>query len=277
MTIRADSHAHLSSLSGRGIDTDEVLADLERRGYALVLDVGVDADDLDSRTAVFGAVPWIRYSAGVWPGRDAFLDAEASVGSLRAAIGRAATRFPGAVVAVGECGLDRHWNAGTDQAERAAERLLFALQAELALELGLPLIVHSRDAADETAELLSDYRAGGLQGVIHCFSYGIEEARRFLDLGFRISFAGNLTYKNADALREAARFVPTDRILTETDSPYLAPRPHRGKPSDPRMAELTTDFLAELRGEDREAFASRCAGNALALFQGSSRPTVSSM
>ena len=138
------------------------------------------------------------------------------------------------------------------------------LQLDLARRLKLPVIIHSRDAPGETAEILGS--RPGVSGVIHCFSYGPAEARRFLDLGFFISFAGNLTYKNAAVIREACAMVPGDRLLLETDCPYLAPVPFRGKPAHPGMAAETYRLAAEIRAEDFETMSERIAVNVRNLF-----------
>jgi TatD DNase family protein len=159
--------------------------------------------------------------------------------------------------------LDRFHNRG-DAGLGRAETELFELQLQLALELDLPVIVHSRDAAQETLEVLQRYPS--VRGVIHCFSYGKDESRLFLDSGWYLSFAGNVTYKNAENLREALRFVSEDRLLLETDSPYLSPVPHRGKSATPQMVEVTYRFAAELRGLPVERLAESVRINGSKLF-----------
>jgi TatD DNase family protein len=135
---------------------------------------------------------------------------------------------------------------------------------DLAERRNLPVIIHSRDAAEETAAVLAGFP--GIRGVIHCFSYGTTEARIFLNLGWHISFAGNLTYKNAGNLRETLCFVPPDRLLLETDSPFLAPVPHRGKPSHPGMVAENYALAAELRGVSLRSLAAGIRDNAISLF-----------
>jgi TatD DNase family protein len=136
---------------------------------------------------------------------------------------------------------------------------------DLAGRLKLPIIIHSRDAPEETAAILA--RHPEVPGVIHCFSYGKDEARKFLDLVYYISFAGNVTYKNAPKLREALLFVPQDRLLLETDSPFLAPVPHRGKPANPGMVVENYILAAELCGIGLIALGERIAENAESLFR----------
>lgn len=256
-----DTHAHLSMLEERGIETEALLDSLFRSDFGAIIDIGTVADDLASRHGRFKGYERVRFSAGIWPEQDAIRSVESEMEKLEKSIAQAPA---GAVVAVGECGLDRHWNTVDGGADIDGERHLFEAQGRLALRLGLPLIVHSRDAAEETASAIG--AVSGVRGVIHCFSYGIDEARRFLDLGFYISFAGTVTYKNAQAQREAARFVPKDRLLLETDSPYLAPTPHRGKPAHPGMVEHTYRFIAEIRNEEEAALVETVAENTQRLF-----------
>jgi TatD DNase family protein len=256
-----DTHAHLSMLDERGIETEPLLDSLFRSAFGAIIDIGTVADDLASRLERFKSYDRVRFSAGIWPDQDAIRSVESEMGKLEKSIAQAPA---GAVVAVGECGLDRHWNTVEGGADIEGERRLFDAQARLALRLGLPLIVHSREAAQETAAAIA--AVPGVEGVIHCFSYGIDEARRFLDLGFYISFAGTVTYKSAQSQREAARFVPKDRLLLETDSPYLAPTPHRGKPAHPGMVEYTYRAVAEIRGEEEALLVETVTDNSARLF-----------
>lgn len=149
--------------------------------------------------------------------------------------------------AIGECGFDRHWNYGTPELQTE----LFLLQAELASKLDLPLIIHTRDS-DKDIEAAFSSSSFRCKAVMHCFSSAPELCIKALDKGLYISFAGNVTYKGNQHIRDAARLVPPDRILVETDSPYLAPVPMRGKPCNPAYTEYTLNVLAEVRGEDRE-------------------------
>jgi TatD DNase family protein len=165
----------------------------------------------------------------------------------------------GLVVAVGDCGLDHY----QEQPDKAGERELFEAHIALARRFGLPLIVHSRNAASETAAVLRAH--AGARGVIHCFSYGVREAGVFLDMGFYISFAGNLTYKKSDGLREALCFVPEDRLLLETDSPFLAPTSVRGRPCTPGFIGETYALAAALRGVSVERLVAVVGANARAL------------
>jgi len=272
-----DSHAHLSMLASRGMDTHAYLDRLFSEGFGAILDIGTKADDLEARFNDFALYDRVRFSAGIWPSKESIENRISLVAELEAQITAHLTANldsaqRGRVVAIGEAGLDRHWNKkdaisdplarGTNNLE--GERELFELQAQAAFRRNLPLIVHSREAAAETVEVLAQYP--GLQGVIHCYSYGFDEVKDFLDLGFYISFAGTLTYPSAKAQREAAKYVPADRLLLETDAPYLAPVPHRGKYAEPGMVALTYAYMAELRSVGIDKLVDDSANNIKALF-----------
>ena len=166
-------------------------------------------------------------------------------------------------VAVGEIGLDYHY----EDTDEAAQKRAFCAQLELAEALCLPVIIHSRDAAADTLRILKDNRAKlRAGGVMHCFSGSPETAKEYLKLGLYISFAGPVTFKNARRLDEVAKIVPPERILAETDSPYLAPEPFRGTLNTPKNVVQVYEKLAQLRGEETEALALRIKQNAKTLF-----------
>jgi TatD DNase family protein len=270
-----DTHAHLSMLdefnarfnARKGgapafMGAAALTQGLFDRGFGGIIDIGTQAEDLPGRIAAFSRFERVRFAAGLWPDPENIARRRELVPQLEHDIAGAA---PGLVVAVGECGLDHHQElpAGTEL-DKAGERELLEMLLDLAERRGLPIIIHSRDAAEETAAVLAGFP--GVRGVIHCFSYGPAEARTFLDLGYHISFAGNLTYKNARNLREALCSVPPDRLLLETDAPFLAPVPHRGKPSDPGMVAESYALAAELRGLSLYALAAEISGNVRDLF-----------
>jgi TatD DNase family protein len=166
------------------------------------------------------------------------------------------------VVALGETGLDFHYNFSPPAAQRAA----FARTVHLARALGRPLVVHVREAHVEAAELLRSEGAAAVGGVIHCFSGAREDARRYLDLGFHVSVAGIVTFRNAGAVREAVRTMPLERLLVETDAPYLAPVPHRGRRNEPAHVRVVAEAIAAVRGEPFAAVAAATTANARRLF-----------
>jgi Mg-dependent DNase len=298
--IFTDSHAHLSSVAEElGLDAlRELLDDYEaaaeaacREGRAapILLDPGTEPDDLGGRIRLFASLrqkppsqagareaflrlaprkAFLRLAGGVWPSAKNLADPERSLATLEAAIaaaGSAGIR----VSAIGEGGLDYHHMEGS----REAQLRLFEGQLRLASKLGLPMIVHSRDAAADTISLIASLRAslrasekGAIPVLIHCFGYGPAEALSFLSLGCYLSFAGNLTYKKSDALREACALVPEERLLLETDAPYMNPMPRRGAPSSPRDVERTYACAAGIRGVSVEALSETVSHNARALF-----------
>jgi TatD DNase family protein len=167
------------------------------------------------------------------------------------------------VVAIGECGLDYHY----DHSPRPVQREAFARQVELARRHGVALVVHTREAWDDTLDILG---AAGLpeRTVVHCFTGGPEEARRCLDLGAFLSFSGVVTFKNAEEVRQAAALCPWDRLLVETDSPFLAPVPHRGSLNEPFRVPLVGAAIAQVKGVDTPRVAEETTRNALAVFPG---------
>jgi len=168
------------------------------------------------------------------------------------------------VVAWGEIGLDYHY----DHSPRDVQKAVFKRQLEKAIEYDLPVIIHSREAEEDTVELLeSAAKAGDLRGVMHCFGGTAEAALRFLDLGFYISFAGNVTFKKAEQLREAAKVVPLERMMVETDCPYMSPEPVRGGRNEPSRVVHTAKFLAELLSVDLKRFERETTANFEQLFR----------
>lgn len=248
MIARADSHAHLLEMEAKGLDPEAELAACEAAGVELVLDVSTHPSRFAQRRSRFAASRIVRFASGIAPGPDSYADIPAVLSALEGTL-----RDPG-VVAVGEAGLDYHWN----WAPREKQLELFGGQIALAAARDLPLIVHCRLAEEDCIATL---RGKGLRGIIHCVSFGPELARRFLDLGFMLSFAGNVAYKGASAIAESARICPADMLLTETDSPFLSPPMRRGKPNSPRWVGATNEFIAAIRGEDEGEFALRALEN----------------
>jgi len=252
-----DTHAHLSFVAERGpADVLVRVADAYRRSGAMILDPGVEYDDFAGRVAAFGDLPFVRFAAGIWPDSDSMLDIDRRVQVLESSI------VDRRCTAVGECGLDYHWMHGS--AEQQAR--LFGAQAELALRYGKPLIVHSRDAHVDTLRAVRDI-AGKIPVVIHCFGYDEAAAREYLAAGCWISFAGNLTFKKSQALRDACRIVPAERLFLETDAPYMCPEPLRGKASSPLDIERTYAVCAALRNSTLAETAGIVAENARVLFE----------
>ena len=246
-----DSHCHLNfpDLAQR---LPEVLANMAEAGVDKAIAISVSRQSFEEVHAIAQNHPNIYATVGIHPD-----DPEAEEFSLEELLEHAARPK---VVAIGETGLDYHWCKG----DLAWQHQRFALHIEAANRSGLPLVVHTRDAAADTMRLLREHQAHA--GVIHCFTEDVHTAKLALDLGFYISFSGIVTFKNATAIQEAARYVPLDRLLVETDSPYLAPVPKRGKPNEPAYVRHTATFVAQLRGDSLENIAQATTANCLRLF-----------
>ena len=240
-----------------------------------------DADDVEAiyaRAAAAGVTRILAVGGGEALNRNALRTAgRVALGWDRDQLDRVAEQMvvlPGLldahrdrVAAIGEIGLDCHYEPQALRAQCA----LFAAQLALADEKGLPVVIHTREADDATRGVLDEvpWRHGDrLRGVIHSYTGGPKFAGQMLDRGFMVSFSGIATFKSAEEVRESARYVPDDRILVETDSPYLAPVPLRGRPCEPAFVVHTAARLAQARGMDLEVFAARTTANALQLFGG---------
>ena len=260
MTI-VDSHCHLAD-EAFVADLDAVIARAQAAGVAQVLCIlSADEDDeLDRARRVAAAWPAVMFSAAIHPHR---AGAYAGNAAGAAEIARKAIDARRAV-AVGEIGLDYHY----DFAPRDVQRDVFAAQVALAVSLDKPVVIHTREATDDTMAVLRDAGAGRVRGVMHCFSGTPEEARRALDLGFFISLAGILTFPKAGNVRDLARFVPADRVLVETDAPFLAPVPHRGTRNEPAWVVETLGVLSTVTGVPAGELSARIVEN-FATFAGS--------
>jgi TatD DNase family protein len=227
-----DSHTHLDSCEPPNA---ELVAAAERAGVKRILTVGMDGASCRSALAAAEAFPQVYTAIGRHPNNATGFD-EADAAELRALAAHARC------VAIGETGLDFY----RDYAPRPDQERAFAAQIELARAVGKPLVIHTRAAAADTLAQLAA-QAAGVSVVMHCFSMP-EHLEECLDRGYAISFAGNVTYKNAATLAEAAKRVPDERLLVETDAPYLTPQPVRKHPNQPAFVGYTAAFLAELRG-----------------------------
>ena len=250
-----DSHCHLN-YGGLVERQDEVLAAARARGVAGFLNISTRQREWGEVIAAADANPDVWASVGVHPHE---ADSHPDLGA--SALVEASQHAK--VVAIGECGLDYYY----DKSDRAAQRERFEAHIDAARQTGLPLVVHTRDAEEDTAEILGTaVRGGGVRGVLHCFTGSADLARKALDLGFFISLSGIVTFKNASDLQETAKQVPLDHLLVETDAPFLAPVPNRGKTCEPAMVADTAAFVAELRGEEPDRLAEATTSNFFRLF-----------
>lgn len=251
-----DTHAHLD-YPYLYDQLDEVLARADAAGVKQIISIGVKLSTADKPKAIAEAHEHIWCSVGIHPHE---AENEPQACDI-VAITKAADHPK--VVAIGEAGLDYFY----DNAPRDLQAKSLRAQITVARALGLPIIIHSRDADDDMADILEDeYRKGPYKGVLHCFSSGKSLADRALAIGFYVSFSGILTFKTATEIQEVARHVPDDRILVETDAPFLAPVPKRGKKNEPAFSRHTAEFLAELRGISLETLAEITTQNAKNLF-----------
>ena len=250
-----DSHCHLN-YDGLAERQDEVLATARERGVAGFLNISTRQPEWKDVIAAAERNPDVWASVGVHPHE---ADAHPDLGAAALVDGANHPR----VIAIGECGLDYFY----DKSDRAAQRERFEAHIEAARETGLPLVVHTREAEEDTAEILDRaVKEGGVAGVLHCFTGSAQLARKALDLGFYISLSGIVTFKNARDLQETAKEVPLDRLLVETDSPFLAPVPNRGKTCEPAFVADTAAFVANLRGEAPDVLADATTANFFRLF-----------
>ena len=250
-----DSHCHLN-YEGLAERQDEVLENARNRGVHGFLNISTRQNEWDDVISVADRNADVWATVGVHPHE---ADAHPDLGAAALIEG---TKHP-RVIAIGECGLDYYY----DKSDRKAQRERFQAHLEAARESGLPLVVHTREAEEDTAEILgAAVREGGVTGVLHCFTGSAELAKKGLDLGFLISLSGIVTFKNARDLQHTARQIPLDSLLVETDSPFLAPVPHRGQTCEPAFVADTAAFVADLRGEKPERLAEATTANFFRLF-----------
>jgi len=250
-----DSHCHLNYV-GLAERQEEVLENARARGVTGFLNIATRQSEWGDVLSAAERNADVWATVGVHPHE---ADAHPDLGA--AALVEAASHPR--VIAIGECGLDYHY----DNSERGAQRERFQAHIDAARQTGLPLVVHTRDAEYDTAEILGQaLRDGGVTGVLHCFTGTADLARKALDLGLYISLSGIVTFKNAVELQDTAKWLPEDRMLVETDSPFLAPVPHRGQTCEPAFVADTAAFVAALRDEEPEALAERTTANFFSLF-----------
>ena len=255
-----DSHCHLN-YEGLAERQAEVLDSARERGVGGFLNISTRRREWGDIIGVAEREPDVWASVGVHPHE---ADSHPDLGAKALAEAAAHPR----VIAIGECGLDYYY----DKSDRTAQRERFEAHIEAARQTGLPLVVHTRDAEADTAEFLSAaVREGGVGGVLHCFTGSADLARKGLDLGFYVSLSGIVTFKNAQDLQKTARWLPADQMLVETDAPFLAPVPHRGRKCEPAFVADTAQFVADLRGEPVEQLAGNTTANFFRLFDKAQR------
>ncbi len=253
-----DSHCHLDriDLSGAGGSLEIALEQARERGVTGFLCVDIDLDNFRDVLAIAEKFQDVWCSAGVHP------LAKIEADQLNADELKQLALSSEKVIAVGECGLDYYYDPNT----AANQKTIFEKQLKVACEVGKPVIVHTREAREDTLALIRKYVPQGLTGVLHCFTESLEMAEAAVELGFYISFSGIITFRNAELLREVVRQVPLDRILVETDSPYLAPVPYRGKSNQPKWVVEVAQCVADLKGVGLEQLGEITTANFKSLF-----------
>ena len=252
-----DSHCHLDRIALDEFDNDfeQLLQAIEAAGVTRMLCIGVDLESFDAMQRLILPYDHLFCSAGVHPD---YIDAtEPGVDQLCELAER------DKVVAIGETGLDYFHQSG----DLDWQRKRFVTHIEAARQCGLPLIIHTRDAREDTLDILRRHHAEKVGGVLHCFTEDWEMARAAIDLGFYISISGIVTFTQAQNVRDMARQIPLERLLIETDSPWLSPAPFRGKVNHPGRVPLVAQKLAEIRGESLQTLASATYDNANRLFR----------
>lgn len=250
-----DTHAHYDDKQFDQ-DREELLVSMKDNGIGTIVDVGSNmetsawiVDAVNRYLMMYGAV-------GVHPSDTADLT-ESDMDTLKEYAGK------DKILAIGEIGLDYYW----DEPEREIQKKWFEAQIELAREVRLPIIIHSRDAAKDTYDIMKSLHAEDIGGVVHCFSYSKEMARQFLDMGFYIGIGGVVTFKNAKTLKEVAAYAPLDRIVLETDCPYLSPEPNRGKRNSSLNLNYVAEALSQIKGIDKEELIAVTEENARKLYR----------
>ncbi|MFB9273872.1 TatD family hydrolase [Cohnella cellulosilytica] len=251
-----DTHAHLDSGKFDN-DREQMIQRALEAGVDTIVNIGFNRETIPSTLELAEKYPFI-YAAVGWHPTDA---ADMRLEEDLLWIERLCTTHP-KVVAIGEIGLDYYW----DTSPKEVQHTVFREQIRLARRIGKPIVIHNRDAHEDVLKLLKEEQAAEVGGIMHCFSGSWETAKQCLDMNFHISFGGPVTFKNARVPKEVLERVPMDRLLIETDAPYLTPHPHRGKRNESAYVRLVAEAAAEIKGISLEELAEITSGNARRCF-----------
>ncbi|RXT08992.1 TatD family hydrolase [Ammoniphilus sp. CFH 90114] len=249
-----DTHAHLNAEQFQE-DQEEVIRRAKENGVSRIVNIGFNRETIPTSLALAKQYDFI-YTAVGWHPQDAKDMREEDYDWLRELSKHEK------VVAIGEIGLDYYW----DTSPREIQQVVFRRQIQLARELKMPIIIHNRDAHQDVVDILKEEKAAEVGGIMHCFSGSLEMAKQCLDMNFYISFGGPVTFKNAKKPKEIAQEIPLDRLLIETDCPYLTPEPYRGKRNESGYVRYVAETIAALRGMSVEELAQHTTNNAKRLF-----------
>ena len=255
VAVLVDSHCHLH-FPELIEEVPAVLQRMRESNVGIAVSICTDLVEADTLRKLVDEHAELYASIGIHPNADRAAECDAS--EIKAVV-KSHDKF----VAIGECGLDYHYG-GNEARSWQQERM--EIQAEVALDLGMPLVVHTRDSIDDAMDLLHPYMQRGLGAVLHCFTGTWDQATRALDEGFVLSFTGIITFSNATELLDVAANVPDDKVMVETDAPYLAPVPLRGKRNEPSYVKLVLEHLALARKMDMEELEDKTAANALSFY-----------
>ncbi len=251
-----ESHAHYDD-QRFDLDREELLLSMGEHGIETIINVGSDLEGVKKTISLAGQYEFVYGAVGIHPSDISDLDEEV-YGWLKEQCS-----LP-KVVAVGEIGLDYYWEK--EDGARSSQRYWFCRQMELAREVGLPVIIHSRDAAEDSLKLMQGIHGEQIPGVVHCFSYSPEMAKEYVKMGYYIGIGGGVTFKNAKKLKETAAAIPLEHILLETDCPYLSPEPERGKRNSSCNLPYVAKEIANIRGISYEEVVEATRENARRLF-----------
>lgn len=247
-----DTHAHYDD-PAFDQDRNELLLGMKEQNVGLIVNVGASLSSCQKTLKLAESYPFLYGALGVHPSDTAYLTEKDMDWLKKKAAGKK-------IVAIGEIGLDYHY----EEPNREVQKKWFIRQLQIAQEMSMPVIIHSREAAADTMEILKKY--GKTRGVIHCYSYAREQAEEYCSMGYCFGIGGVLTFKNAKKLVEAVKIIPLDRILLETDCPYLAPEPFRGKRNQSAYIDHVAQKLAELKGISKEQAIEATARNAMEFY-----------
>lgn len=250
-----DTHAHYDDEAFQE-DREELLGSLRQNGIDAVVNIGASIQSTKNTLELIKEHPFVYGAVGVHPNETGELN-EHLLDWLKHVAGEEK------VVAIGEIGLDYYW----DEPDHDTQKHWFARQLGLAREAGLPVVIHSRDAAKDTLDIMKAEHAEELGGVIHCFSYGVEMAREYLNMGFYIGIGGVVTFNNGRKLKEVVEYMPLDRIVLETDCPYLSPVPYRGKRNSSLNLPYVIDAISQIKGVTPEEVIAVTNRNAKAMYR----------
>lgn len=250
-----ETHAHYED-EAFDIDREELLDNLPKEGIEYVVDICSDVSSVDRVLSLAERYPYIYAAVGIHP------EAAKELNEERFSWLKEKAQHP-KNLAIGEIGLDYYW----DTTDPDTQKLWFERQIELARELKLPLVVHSRDAARDTYEMLKSAGSEELGAIIHCFSYSVEQARQYLNMGFYLGIGGVLTFNNARKLKEVVAYAPLEQLVLETDCPYLAPVPYRGKRNDSRYLTYVAKEIANLKHIDYDTVVKVTSENAKRFYR----------